>query len=183
VIAVRKPVVNEPSDEQLVDQVRQGDPAAFDVLVRRHQRSIFLLAHRYLGHVEDARDLTQRVFVQMYRQLARFRGEASVRTWLYRIASNLALDALRARGREARGRAQLEPPAPPMASPSSEERARLRRAIAELPPRQRLVVELRVFDDLSFREIGDVVGSSEDAAKVNFHHALKALRGMLGDET
>lgn len=179
-------MATQPSDQELLDQVRAGDRNGFTELVRRHQRSIFGLAVRTLGDVEEARDVTQRTFVQVYRQLERFRGEASFRTWVYRIAANLALDALRARGRSTRLASELgaQPPAAFDADRlgEQEERARLRRAVAGLPPRQRLVVELRVFDDLSFREVAEVVGSSEDAAKVNFHHALKKLRELLGDE-
>lgn len=179
----------EASDEDLLARVRGGERNAFDELVRRHERSIYLLALRYLGVPEDARDVTQRAFVQAYRQLERFRGQASFRTWIYRIASNLALDTLRARGREARLAAELLEPAPvdgdklPMSLDVREERVRLRRAVAELPPKQRLVVELRIFDELPFREVAEIVGSSEDSAKVNFHHALKRLRALLGDES
>jgi len=173
----------EASDEELLHRVRAGERGAFDELVRRHERRIFLLALRYLGQREDARDVTQRAFVQAYRQVERFRGESSFRTWIYRIAANLSLDALRARGRETRLVAELLEPAPVDGDKlgEREERIRLRRAVAELPPKQRLVVELRIFDELPFREVAEVVGSSEDAAKVNFHHALKKLRAMLGE--
>jgi RNA polymerase sigma-70 factor (ECF subfamily) len=175
----------EASDEDLLGRVRGGERGAFDELVRRHERSIYLLALRYLGVPEDARDVTQRAFVQAYRQLERFRGQASFRTWIYRIASNLSLDTLRARGREARLAAELLEPAPVDGDKlgEREERVRLRKAVAELPPKQRLVVELRIFDELPFREVAEIVGSSEDSAKVNFHHALKRLRALLGDES
>ena len=175
----------EASDEDLLARVRGGERNAFGELVRRHERSIYLLALRYLGVPEDARDVTQRAFVQAYRQLERFRGQASFRTWIYRIASNLALDTLRARGREARLAAELLEPAPVDGDKlgEREERVRLRQAVAELPPKQRLVVELRIFDELPFREVAEIVGSSEDSAKVNFHHALKRLRALLGDES
>jgi RNA polymerase sigma-70 factor (ECF subfamily) len=175
----------EASDEDLLARVRSGERGAFDELVRRHERSIYLLALRYLGVPEDAKDVTQRAFVQAYRQLERFRGQASFRTWIYRIASNLALDTLRARGREARLAAELLEPAPVDGDKlgEREERVRLRKAVAELPPKQRLVVELRIFDELPFREVAEIVGSSEDSAKVNFHHALKRLRALLGDES
>jgi RNA polymerase sigma-70 factor (ECF subfamily) len=179
-------VAAEPTDAELLEKVRAGERDAFGELVRRHERAILGLAVRYVGDGEDARDVAQRAFVQAYRQLARFRGEASFRTWLYRIAANLALDALRARGREHRAQAALAAePAPVDADRlgAHEEKARLREAVEGLPPKQRLVVELRVFEDLSFREVAEVVGSSEDAAKVNFHHALKKLRVVLGEKS
>src|SRR5581483_2237412 len=134
-----------PSDAELVERFRAGERAAFDELVRRHQRSILVLGHRILRSTEDARDVAQRAFVQAYKQLGRFRGESSFRTWLYRIAANLALDALRKRGREAR--LELVPAAgeQPGRDPFTEHR--LRRAVGELPDRQRLVVELRAFEE------------------------------------
>src|SRR5262249_41811957 len=150
----------EPKDDELVERFRAGERAAFDELVRRHQRSILLLGHRILRSTEDARDVAQRAFVQAYRQLGRFRGESSFRTWLYRIAANLALDALRKRGREAR--LELVPDEQRGTHHSMEAwgrdpfaEHRLRRAVEELPDRQRLVVELRAFEELSFREIGE----------------------------
>jgi RNA polymerase sigma-70 factor (ECF subfamily) len=173
----KPPIAESPKDDELVERFRSGERTAFDELVRRHQRSILLLGHRILRSTEDARDVAQRAFVQAYRQLGRFRGESSFRTWLYRIAANLALDALRKRGREAR--LALVPDEREGRDPFSEHR--LRRAVEELPDRQRLVVELRAFEELSFREIGELVGSTEDAAKMNFHHALKRLRQALGE--
>ena len=173
-------------DQEQLDRYRAGDRKAFDELVRRHQRAIFLLGLRYLGNVEDARDLGQRAFVQAYQQLGAFRGDARFRTWIYRIASNLALDALRKRSRDTRLEVALDTPQELGRVRDQlaelEENARLRAAVAALPPKQRLVVELRIFDDLSFREVGEIVDSSEAAAKVNFHHALKRLRVLLGPE-
>jgi RNA polymerase sigma-70 factor (ECF subfamily) len=129
-------------DHELLARFRAGERKAFDELVRRHERPIFLLALRYLTNVEDARDVAQRAFVQAYQQLGAFRGDASFRTWVYRIAANLSLDALRKRGRDAR--LQLE--AAENGAPEDlrrerdrlerlEERERLRGAVAALPPK------------------------------------------------
>jgi RNA polymerase sigma-70 factor (ECF subfamily) len=168
-----------PNDEELLARFRSGERGAFDELVRRHQRALFLLAQRILGSTEDARDVAQRAFVQAWRELPRFRGEARFRTWVYRIAANLAFDAARKRGRDRR-LLEIVPGEKSTHDPLAA--IKLRRAIAELPERQRLVIELRAFEELSFAEIGEVVGSTEDAAKMNFHHALKRLRKLLGDE-
>jgi RNA polymerase sigma-70 factor (ECF subfamily) len=171
-------------DRQLVARSRGGDRRAFGELVARHQRAIFLLAVRYLDNVEDARDVAQRTFVQAFQKLGRFRQESGFRTWVYRIAINLAVTALRERGRAAKMAARassLETEVAPVEPISEREARRLRAAVASLPPKQRLVVELRVFDELSFREVAEVAGSSEDAAKMNFHHALKRLRTLIGE--
>lgn len=171
-------------DATLLARFRAGDRTAFDDLVRRHQQPIFLLALRYLEHTEDARDVAQRAFVQAYQQLGAFRGDASFRTWVYRIAANLAMDALRKRGRDARLQRELDTPLQWLRERDRlsvlEEKQRLRAAVAALPPKQRLVVELRIFDDLAFREVAEIAACSEDAAKVNFHHALRRLRVLIG---
>jgi len=121
--------------------------------------------------------------VRAFRALDRFRGEASVRSWLYRIGINLALNHVRDRAREQP--AEIEPEqltvaaAAPGAMMSAERAGLLRAAVATLPPKQRLVLELRVFDDLPFREVAALAECTENAAKVSFHYAVKKLREVL----
>lgn len=172
-------------DGELVARYLAGDRRAFDELVRHYQRPIYHLAYRYLRSEADAKDLTQRTFLKVYGALPRFRAEASFRTWIYRIAINLCLNELRDRRRgEAAGGPEVidQAPAPALDLESLDAEARgawLRRAIASLPPRQRMVLELRIYDELPFREVAELVGSTENAAKVNFHHAVKRLRALV----
>jgi RNA polymerase sigma-70 factor (ECF subfamily) len=169
------------ADLALVERARGGDRGGFDGLVRRYQGPILHLAARRLGDDEEAKDVAQRAFARAFVQLDRFRGESSFKTWLYRIALNLATDALRGRGRALRlERAAAEAPEAP-STLEPEDRRRLRAAIAKLPDMQRLAVELRAFDELAFREVGEVIGCSEDAAKMNYQHGLKRLRALLGE--
>jgi RNA polymerase sigma-70 factor (ECF subfamily) len=172
--------LGEDEDRELVERSLAGDRAAFDALVRKYQRSIFWLSHRYLKNEADAQDVAQRAFVQAFHRISGFRRRSSFKTWVYRIAINLALNAIRDRSRrklEPLGdHAQAESTDPLVAR---EEQRRLRAAIQELPPKQRMVVELRAFEELSFKEIGEIVDSSEDSAKVNYHHALKRLRVLM----
>jgi RNA polymerase sigma-70 factor (ECF subfamily) len=168
-------------DRELVERCQRGDGAAFDLLVRRYQRPIFHLTRRYLRHDTDAEDVTQRALVQAFLRIGSFRGESKLRSWLYRIAINLALNAVRDRARQNR---PTEPEdAPDVADPVvlAQSRRRLLHAVDRLSPKQKLVVELRAFEELSFREVAEVVGGTEDAAKVNFHHALKRLRQLLDE--
>jgi RNA polymerase sigma-70 factor (ECF subfamily) len=165
------------AERALVDRARAGDRAAFDTLVRAHQRAVFGFAWRHARNVDDARELTQHAFVRAYERIGTFRGEARFRTWVLSIAYNLGADV-------ARGRARTEPLGSRDAVAADDEdalearqtSAMLRAAVARLPEKQRLCVELRAFEELSFREVGEVIGISEDAAKMNFHHALKRLR-------
>src|SRR5436305_3218094 len=142
------------------------------------------LARRYVKSDSDAADVTQLAFVRAFRGLATFRGAATVRSWLYRIAINCALSWLRDHRREqpaeiAEDALTEANPAPARLS-AGEDSVRLRGAIAQLPPKQKLVLELRVFDDLSFKEVAELADCSENTAKVNFHYAVKRLRDILG---
>jgi RNA polymerase sigma-70 factor (ECF subfamily) len=173
-------------DQELAERFRDGDRMAFDALVRRHQKGVWRLIRRYVKSDADAADVTQLAFVRAFRGLAAFRGTAPVRSWLYRIAINCALSWLRDHRREQPAEIDEDAltednPAPARLS-ESDDRARLRAAIAQLPPKQKLVLELRVFDDLAFREVADLADCSENTAKVNFHYAVKRLRDILGGD-
>lgn len=171
-------------DGALVARARRGERGAFDELVKRHQRGLWRLVRRYVRNDADASDVVQQAFVRAFRALDRFRGEASVRSWLYRIGVNVALNHVRDHGREQPSDvagAELTVDAVAPGALLTAERARaLRVAVAALPPKQRMVLELRVFDDLSFREVAAIADCTENAAKVSFHYAVKRLREVLG---
>lgn len=173
-------------DEALLERVRAGEPRAFDELVRHYQRPVFYLALRYVKNEADAADIAQRTFVRVMRGVARFRGASTLRTWIYRIAINLALNHLR----DSKRRRTIDPDDAALTTEPigladlvRDERAgRMRAAIEQLPPKQKMVLELRIYDELPFREVGELVGCSENAAKVNFHHAVKRLRSLIAQE-
>jgi RNA polymerase sigma-70 factor (ECF subfamily) len=171
-------------DSALVARARRGERGAFDEIVKRHQRGLWRLVRRYVKNDADASDVVQLAFVRAFRALERFRGEASVRSWIYRIGINLALNHLRDRVREqpsdVAGAELTVDAVAPGAMLSAERALALRQAVAELPPKQRMVLELRVFDDLSFREVAALADCTENAAKVSFHYAVKKLREVLG---
>ncbi len=184
----RQPTQDMPVDPDiaLVDRVRSGDRRAFDAAVHKYQRPLYYLALRYVKNEADAADITQRTFVRVFKSLGRFRGESSFRTWMYRIAINLSLNHIRDNKRERPSEiddAALTTEAVGVDEMVGRERAaRLRAAIEELPPKQRMVLELRIYDDLPFREVGQLAGCTENAAKVNFHHAMRRLRSMMAGE-
>ena len=170
-------------DRELAERFRSGERGAFDVLVRRHQKGVWRMVRRYVKHDADAADVTQQVFVRAFKGLATFRGAASVRSWLYRIAINCALTWIRDHRREQPAEIDedslTQMPIAPANIASDQDGARLREAIAQLPPKQKLVLELRVFDDLSFKEVAELADCTENTAKVNFHYAVKKLREIL----
>lgn len=186
-MTARKPATSEsePGDEELVERFRGGDAAAFDLLVRRHQRALYFLARRYVGNDADAQDVTQRALIQAFTQLGALRENRSFRFWIYRTAANLALNVLRDRKPQAElGEATGAQPDAPAGDPlvAGERQERLRAAVAALPPQQRLVVELRAFGEQPFAVVAEVAGCSEESARVNYHHALKRLRQRMNED-
>ena len=165
-------------DRAIVAQVRGGDRERFAVLVARYERMVFALATRMTGSRDEAQDVMQSSFLAAYRQIGDFRGDASFKTWLYGIALNECRMLHRKSGRTTPLDGVAEPAAP-VTGAHALDRVTLRKLVARLPETQRATVLLRVCDDLSFREIGELVGSSEASAKVNFFHAVKKLRGWM----
>jgi RNA polymerase sigma-70 factor (ECF subfamily) len=177
----------ERDDQALVDAVIGGEASAFDELVERHRRSIYQVCFRFVNNHEDASDLAQETFVRAWKGLRTFKGDAALSTWLYRIAVNVSLNRVSAK------RVATEPIQSdrfvdttvevPGAGLFREERAAaVRRAIAQLPERQRATLILRAYHEMSHQEIADVLGSSVGAVKANFFHALANLKKILGSE-
>ena len=171
-------------DGALVDAFLAGRREAFDEIVVRHRRAVYQLCYRFAGNHEDAADLTQDVFVRAFKGLARFKGDARLGTWLYRVGVNVCLKRLASRRPDAApiddvpdlaGRGE-----DPLQLAERAERARvLRAAVARLPPRQRATVVLRVYQDLSHEEIARVLDSSVGAVKANLFHAIRNLKRLV----
>ena len=177
------------TDEQLVERAQAGDGEAFGEVVRRWERKIYALAYGITGSVEEARDATQETFIAAYRNLARFRGEAQVSSWLHRIAVNQCIS----RRRRARvraetgleeeveaGREQLlsagREESPAHASESKQRAEAVRRAVASLPEELREVVLMKEFEELTFQEIADALGIPLSTVKGRLYTALRQLR-------
>jgi RNA polymerase sigma-70 factor (ECF subfamily) len=184
-----KVTVTNPTDAELVESCLAGRREAFDLLVERHQRHVYQLCYRFVGNHEDASDLAQDVFIRAYRALGKFKGEASLGTWLYRIGVNVCLNRVGAK-------APKPDPLDPLLAASDErivavgesadaallrgERAgQVRAAIARLPRKQRATLILRVYHELPHEEIAGILGSSVGAVKANFFHALNNLKKLM----
>jgi RNA polymerase sigma-70 factor, ECF subfamily len=171
-------------DRALVAAATNGDRAAFDVLVRRHQRTVYGVCYRFSGDHADASDLAQDAFVRAYRGLARFKGDAAFSTWLYRIAVNVCLTRAAVKAPpldpiEPLELADLGGDRPDDPLRRAEEAARVKAAIARLPEKQRMTVILRVYHELPHEAIARTLGSTVGTVKANFFHALRNLRTLL----
>lgn len=179
------------TDEELVERAMQGDTDAFNALVKRWERAIYALCYRVLGRDEDARDVCQEAFLRAYRGLGRFKGQAKFSSWLYRIALNLCRDWLRRERRvgivqppedeELGERALVDP-----INETVEDlilRRDLGRAVskvmATLPADQRIVIVLKEYHGLTFREIAELVECPLSTVKTRLYQGLAVLRRQL----
>jgi RNA polymerase sigma-70 factor (ECF subfamily) len=173
-------------DDALIQRTLAGDNAAREELTRRHLPILARLVRRYVP-AQDADDVAQRAMMRALGKLDTFRGESSFRSWAHRIAVNTALNHVRD---EKRTRASEIDEADLITNTlgtqrlvAREAKERLLKFVADLPDKQRRSVELHLFRDLSFAEVAEELGGSEDSAKMNFHHAMKRLRGLLEGES
>jgi RNA polymerase sigma-70 factor (ECF subfamily) len=159
------------------------------MLIKRHQETVFRVVRRYARSPEDARDLTQRAFLQAFeaaeRALPKLAQEGDIvpfKAWVLRIAVNLGKNHVRDSARWASAPVSLVERLPAVAVPAqealekAEEAALTRRAVLELPNRQREVFTLRIDAGLPFAEVAATLGITEGNAKAHFHHALKRLK-------
>jgi RNA polymerase sigma-70 factor, ECF subfamily len=186
-------------DTALIRQAQQGDRAAFEELVRQYDQAVLRLAMNLTGSPDDAQDIYQDAFLKAYRSLGNFRFECSFYTWIYRIVTNLCLDNIR--------RKQVRKEDPPVAlgsegeaydvlaqvpdgrSGANPERdlmrrelgGRISRALETLTPRERMVFELKHYQGLKLRTVGEMLNTTEETAKNTLFRATQKLRGALAD--
>ena len=192
------PSLTAVDDASLIRAAQRGDDDAFERLVRAHDEAVLRLAMNLLRSPEDARDVYQEAFLRVYRNLHRFRFDCSFPTWLYRIVTNLCLDQIRKRkvrreesgvvesddgpqdrmDRVAEIRAVNDPQRNLM---SKEIGSRVEAVLAGLTPRERMVFELRHYQGLRLKAIGDAMGTTEEAAKNCLFRATQKMRAALGD--
>jgi len=179
-----------PKEDELdlIHRFKKGDATAFNELVGRYQKDIYLVARRLLNTHEEAEDLSQEVFIKAYRSLRDFRGDSTLFTWLYRIAVNLSLNVLRKR--KIRQFFSLETIGLSLtsSSPNADQQlikdemiAELYHAMDKLPNKQRTVFILRYFQKLSHAEIARILDRDEGTIKANYHLALKKLQRAMKD--
>ena len=157
----------------------QGDPEAFESLVRRHQRMIYALAYRMTGSAAEAEDLTQETFIRAHGQLANFRADARFSSWLYRIAVNLCLNwrkrAVRRDQLHHEWRQQQEP-AP---APDTSLTRQVQDALLKLNAKQRAAIVLTTYDGLSHAEAARALGCSETTVSWRVFAARAKLKRLL----
>lgn len=191
------PAASDLAEEQsLLDALRSGDAKAFETLVRMHGGRLLAISQRFLRNEEDARDAVQDTFLQAYRALGSFAGDARISTWLHRIAINASLMRLRTRRRKPEESIDAllpkfledghqREPAVEWLEPSDvalerrETRAMVRECIDRLPDTHRTVLLMRDIEELDTDEAAKLLGISTNAVKTRLHRARQALRALL----
>lgn len=190
-----------PDDRLLIERAQGGDREAFEELVHRYDRDVLRIALNILHKPEDARDVYQEAFLKIYKNLHRFRFECSFYTWMYRIVTNVCLDSLRRR----KSRPEDQSPEPAinrngdapgadffdrqqnLAAESNPERrlmgleigVKISAALEHLTPRERMVFEMKHYQGLKLRAIGEALGTSEETVKNSLFRATRKLRERL----
>ncbi len=184
--------------DSLIRAAQRGDQDAFEQLVRMYDQSVLRLAMNLLQSPEDARDVYQEAFLRVFRNLHAFRFDCSFHTWLYRIVTNICLDQLRKRKVRKEESAVVETSDGTIDRMESFEedaaeadpertmwnrqlRQRIENALKDLTPRERMVFELRHYQGLRLRNIGEMLGTTEEAAKNCLFRATQKMRVVLGD--
>lgn len=184
-------------ERSLIRRAQRGDRPAFDALVRRYDQEVLRMTLRIVRSHDEAQDLYQEAFLKVYRSIGQFRLESRFSTWLYRVVMNVCYDHLRrqkTRGEVQSGESEegqgdfvhtLADDRPDLnpdrALAAAEISRRLQAALARLSPRERMVFELKHCQGLKLRTIGEMCGTSEEAAKNSLFRALQKLRGDLHD--
>ncbi len=191
--------VSAEDEQTLVRRAQAGDRAAFEALVHRYDRDVLRLALNLLRRPEDARDVYQEAFLKVYKNLHRFRFECSFYTWVYRIVTNVCLDHMRRRNSRPEDQAPDVAPSGEAGPADFFDRQRESRvttnperhlmgkeisrhiaaALERLSPRERMVFEMKHYQGLKLRAIGEVLGTSEETVKNSLFRATRKLRTQL----
>ena len=177
-------------DQEILEKFRQAESKnyAFNLLVRKYQRRIYNHIRKMVIDHDDADDLTQETFVKVWQNLEKFKEESKLFTWIYRIATNECLNFLRKK------RNKFFLPIVDLSKDllrkletsdyiSGEEIAiKLQKALLSLPEKQRLVFNMKYFDDLKYEEISEILQTSVGALKASYHHAVKKIEDAMKKE-
>ncbi|MCX7638720.1 MAG: sigma-70 family RNA polymerase sigma factor [Cyclobacteriaceae bacterium] len=175
------------TDQELLAKIRDPETRnyGFNMLVRTYQKRVYYLIRKMVIDHDDADDLTQEVFIKIHRHINNFREDAQLFTWIYRIATNECLSFLQRKKRrfflpigdlveELNSKVDNSP----LVS-GDEIQKKLQKAILQLPEKQRLVFNLKYFDDLPYEQIAEITGTSIGALKASYHHAVKKIEEYL----
>lgn len=178
------------TDEELLQKFRQPESRnyAFNLLVRQHQQKVYGLIRKMVIDHDDADDLTQETFIKVWQNLQNFRGDSQLFTWIYRIATNECLNFLNKKKR--RFFLPLHDVANDLAAQLDDDplvtgdaiQRKLQKAILTLPDKQRLVFNLKYFEEMKYETMSEITGTSVGALKASYHLAVKKIEDFLSKD-
>lgn len=181
------------SDQELINEFKNGNAGAYNELVRRYQKKVYWIARRMVGDHQEADDIVQDVFVSVFHKLKDFRSESSFFTWIYRITSNMAISAIRRK--KIINFVRFDDAIPVLSSITDdrdnptinlemkENQTLLEEAIANLPNRQKQVFILRYYEELPYEEISKILNKQISGLKANYFHAVKNIQKFVKNKT
>ncbi len=175
--------MSDYSDKELLDLFRNGNNPnyAFNLIVQKYSRKLYSIIRRLVVDHDDTNDLLQNVFIKAWTNLEGFREEANLYTWLYRIASNEALTFITSKRKKVtQSLENVKVYAPSHESPDGNAiQEKLQKAIHTLPEKQRIVFNMKYYDEMKYEEISVVLGTSVGALKASYHHAVKKIEEFI----
>jgi RNA polymerase sigma-70 factor (ECF subfamily) len=174
-------------DQEILEKFKNPDSRnwAFNQLVRKYQQKVYWHVRKMVIDHDEADDLTQEVFIKVWKHLPDFRQDAQLYTWIYRIATNECLNFLKSKKRRFflplnDITEELSQKIDANAGPDADEiQLKLQKALLKLPDKQRLVFNMRYYDELKYEEIAEILGTSVGALKASYHHAVKKIEDFL----
>ena len=174
------------TDLELVEKVRGGERKAFSELVKRHQRGLLRMSLRFVKDIDNAEDVVQESFIKAFQKLNSFEGRSSFKSWLYQITVNTARNKLRENKHVTTDLDDVQLGVNAVAESSLVQVAvaeMLQAEVDKLPFKQKTALVLRVYEDLSFNEIADIMECPYDTAKANYRHAVMKLKQVFQGQT
>lgn len=174
-------------EDLIIEKIREEETRnyGFNLLVREYQERIYWHVRKMVIDHDDADDLVQEIFVKVWKNLTQFREDSKLYTWVYRIATNECLNFLRKKKKrfflpihDLEG--ELTQKLTSNVEPSGDEvQMKLQKALLKLPDKQRMVFNMKYFDDMKFSDIAEITGTSVGALKANYHHAVKKIEDFI----
>ncbi len=181
-------------DAELVKRAQKGEGQAFDILVQRYQPRVLQLVYRYVHDTDTALDLVQDIFFKIFRNLVKFKGDSKFSSWLFRIAVNDCIDHLRRiKVRREQSLNHYQDSGFDVADPdenqdilaqyeAEDERQKVRRAMEQLPVKQKTIVVMKVYQDMTFDQISEILEEPVSTVKSRLYKALNTLGGLIRRE-
>lgn len=177
--------MSEAKNKLKVYSHRDEKEKTFRALMEQYQKKVYYQVRRMLNDHDDANDVVQNIFIKVWLHLDEFRGDAAFSTWLYRITANETLNFIAARKRKAttsldnQETGLMDSLQSENSFSGTEIQKKLHQAIQKLPPKQRMVFNLKYFDEMPYAQMSEIIGTSQGALKASFHHAVKKIENFI----